>query len=100
LHKAFPDLTIWHATRSSCPFFEGTGVCSHTNALALNSIETNRPQSIILFSAWVNYSEDWNPKSPYGIALKNALDALKPLKVPNLIVLGPAPFWGKPGFPP
>ena len=99
LRRAFPDLTIWQTTRSSCLFFGGTEECNHTNAVALNAIETKRPQTVILFMAWVNYSEDWGPASPLGMALKNALTALQPLKVPNLIVLGPAPYWGDLALP-
>jgi SGNH domain-containing protein len=99
LRRAFPDLTILQATRGSCPFFGGSEKCNRGNAAARDAIETKRPHTVILFMAWVNYSEDWGPASPYGMALKNALAALKPLKIPNLIVLGPAPFWGGPGLP-
>jgi peptidoglycan/LPS O-acetylase OafA/YrhL len=99
LRRAFPDLTILQATRSSCPFFAWGGICNSTNALALDAIETKRPQTVILFTAWVNYSEDWGPPTPYGMALREALVALKPLKVPNLIVLGPGPNWGEIGLP-
>jgi len=87
------------ATRASCPFFGGSEKCNRDNAAALEAIETKRPQTVILFAAWVNYSEDWGPTSAYGMVLKNALAALKPLKVPNLIVVGPSPFWGTPGLP-
>jgi len=99
LRRAFPDLTILQATRASCPFFGGSEKCNRDNAAALEAIETKRPQTVILFAAWVNYSEDWGPTSAYGMVLKNALAALKPLKVPNLIVVGPSPFWGTPGLP-
>ncbi len=99
LQRSFPDLAVWQTTRSSCPFFGGSEKCNHNNAAALNAIETRRPQTVILFMAWVNYSEDWGLTSPFGMLLKNALAVLAPLKVPNLIVLGPGPFWGAPGLP-
>jgi hypothetical protein len=64
LRRAFPDLTILQATRGSCPFFGGSEKCNRDNAAARDAIETKRPHTVILFMAWVNYSEDWGPASP------------------------------------
>jgi peptidoglycan/LPS O-acetylase OafA/YrhL len=98
VQKVFPEIPVWQATRSSCPFYGGDGKCGSLNATAVRFIQERRPETVILFAAWENYSEDWATGSPSGSTLKAALDRLRELKIPNLIVLGPIPYW-KPTLP-
>jgi peptidoglycan/LPS O-acetylase OafA/YrhL len=121
VHKAFPSLPVWQATRSGCLLFgdedwaaetgEDRGDrndrhhwlgtqrrnCKNINAETVKLIQERHPRTVIIFQAWEHYSEHysqgWAASSPFGSALRAALTRLRELKVPNLIVLGPSPYW-------
>lgn len=97
LQKAFPDIPIWQATRSSCPVFGGQDKCNHTNAEVRSLIAKRHPHTVIVFAAWVNYSDDWSPGNQYDRLLRYHLSEL--CDVPNVIVIGPAPTLEKSGLP-
>ena len=60
---------------------------------AIKLIQERHPKTVIIFQAWENYSTDWTTGGPLGSALRATLVRLKEMKVPNLIVLGPVPYW-------
>ena len=98
VHKAFPSLPVWQTTTSSCLViggseFGGSELCDNTNAEAIKLIQERHPKTVIIFQAWENYSTDWTTGGPLGSALRATLVRLKEMKVPNLIVLGPVPYW-------
>jgi len=93
VRKAFPSLPIWQTTTSSCPVTGGPQICNNTNAEAFRLIRERKPKTVIIFAAWEVYSTDWTASGPHGSALRAALARIQATKVPNLIVLGPSPFW-------
>jgi peptidoglycan/LPS O-acetylase OafA/YrhL len=84
-------------TRDSCPpvgaFFEGT--CADGNAFILGKIQELKPDIVVLFGIWDSYSPEWTRDTPFTTALVQTVGALKDLRVPRIIVVGPAPKWTK-----
>lgn len=100
VRRAFPQRPVWQTTRSSCIVTGNSPKCDAMNADTIELIRRRHPRTVIIFDAWENYSTDWTTNGVYGAALQATLGRLRELKIPDLIVIGPNPYWSRPGLPP
>ena len=82
-------------TRSSCmPIqIDSTEPCYTSNALILEQIRNQPPETVILFAAWTSYQVDYEAPFPHIELLRKSLRGLQSAGVKKIILLGPAPFW-------
>jgi len=82
-------------TRDSCLPVVGLspGPCMQGNSYVLRTIQETRPSVVILFAVWDIYSSDWTRESVVAKALVQTISELKRIRVPTVVVVGPAPKW-------
>ena len=89
------SFNISEFTSSACPPYVGAlgvnnSACIKNNALLIDMIKSNPPETLILVAAW-----DW---PDYDIrsniaSLENTIALLKNMNIRNLILVGPMPTW-------
>jgi len=82
-------------TRDACApmALPGQGPCQDGNRYVLDRIAASKPAIVILFAAWVRYAQEWVPQAAASRELLSTIASLRDLRVPRILVVGPAPKW-------
>lgn len=93
LNKMFGDVAEY--TRNGCmPLVDDVyPACAAGNRAILQKINEEKPKTVILFAAWLNYPVKWGEEWPFANALRQTIRGLHAAGIEDVLVLGPAPFW-------
>lgn len=88
------EVNIAQFTRISCPpLLDFPGYCGHANRDMLDQITRDQPDVLIMFGAWANYAGYQSDSFDQAAAFRKTLNEVKQLKIAEVLVVGPAPFW-------
>ncbi len=92
LARTLDGSPVWQVTTSSCLPSGGSSLCNRTRDYAIKIAAEQKPRTVVLFAAWVNYSSDWSYQTERARSLGATIDRFT-MTGTRVIVLGPAPIW-------
>jgi hypothetical protein len=72
-------------------------LCDISNLAIIEEIRRLKPKRVIIFAAWLNHNIDWR----HDERIDEIRAAVKRIRetVDDVVILGPAPYWGNAGLP-